>query len=214
MEPETHMHISYAVAMSMATLQATSLLLMIATSADKALSLLKPLHYNEIMTFTTVKVYMILSLLISILVGVIIPLTFNITWNSGNFHYFMALPFGPTPESKIQLGLLVFFTLPCGLLVIFCHIYVYNVANRHAKAIRRDDSVRDRMMSSPNYRLTVSSEAGVMIGMEAAVSNYLTIPNTTNQPRHVFIILKIRVVFSRKCYIVYIFRFIISLVIY
>ena len=56
-EVENHLHLSYAVALSMATLQATSLMLMMANSVDKALSLLRPLHYNEIMTFTTVKVY-------------------------------------------------------------------------------------------------------------------------------------------------------------
>ena len=125
---------------------------MMATSADKALSLLKPLHYNEIMTFTTVKAYILVALIISTMVGIMFPLTLNETWSAGNFHYFMALPYGPTPEARLQMGMLAFFTLPCGLLVGFCHLYVYNVAKRHAKAIRREDSVRDRMMTSANYR--------------------------------------------------------------
>ena len=46
-ELNNYLHLSYAVALAMATLQATSLMLMMANSVDKALSLLRPLHYNE-----------------------------------------------------------------------------------------------------------------------------------------------------------------------
>ena len=70
-ELNEYLHLSYAVALSMATLQATSLMLMMANSVDKALSLLRPLHYNEIMTFTTVKVYIAFTLLVAVMVGVV-----------------------------------------------------------------------------------------------------------------------------------------------
>ena len=141
------------------------------------MSLLRPLHYSEIVTFASVNAYITFALLMSIIIGVVVPLTLNPTWSQGDFANFMIIPLGPTPEVKMQIGLLIFFTLPCGLIVTFCHVYVYTVANRHANAIKRDNSVRERMMTSASYKLTTTSEA-VVFGMEAAArtNNYLTIP--------------------------------------
>ena len=39
-----------------------------------------------------------------------------------------------------------------------CHLYVYIVASRHAKAIKRDNSVNDRMRTSVSYKMTTTSE--------------------------------------------------------
>ena len=39
-----------------------------------------------------------------------------------------------------------------------CHLYVYIVASRHAKAIKRDNSVNDRMKTSVSYKMTTTSE--------------------------------------------------------
>ena len=177
-ELNEYLHLSYAVALSMATLQATSLMLMMANSVDKALSLLRPLHYNEIMTFTTVKVYIALTLLVAVMVGVVVPVAFYNAWSD-----VPVIPFGPE-NPTIQVHLMAFFTLPCCLVVTFCHIYVYSVANRHAKAIKRDDAgVRDRMRMSEaaHYKMpTNASEAAVTIGPEAVKGNYLTIPMGIN----------------------------------
>ena len=41
---------------------------------------------------------------------------------------------------------------------MFCHLYVYIVASRHAKAIKRDNSVNDRMRTSVSYKMTTTSE--------------------------------------------------------
>ena len=177
-ELNEYLHLSYAVALSMATLQATSLMLMMANSVDKALSLLRPLHYNEIMTFTTVKVYIAFTLLVAVMVGVVVPVAFYNAWSD-----VPVIPFGPE-NPAMQVHLMFFFTLPCCLVVTFCHIYVYSVANRHAKAIKRDDAgVRDRMRMSEaaHYKMpTNASEAAVTIGPEAVKGNYLTIPMGIN----------------------------------
>ena len=176
-EVNNYLHLSYAVALAMATLQATSLMLMMANSVDKALSLLRPLHYNEIMTFTTVKVYIAFTVIVASMVGVVVPLASENAW-SGDVPI---IPFGPENKELLR-NLMAFFTLPCGLIVTFCHIYVYSVANRHAKAIKRDGhhGVRDRMKMSEaaHYMMPQNtSEAVVTVGTEAAKpGNYLTIP--------------------------------------
>ena len=50
-EPQVQIHVSYSLVLTMSSLQAISLLLMAANSADKALSIAKPLNYSEIVTF-------------------------------------------------------------------------------------------------------------------------------------------------------------------
>ena len=45
------MRLSYSLALTMASMQATSLLLMVANSVDKALSIAKPLNYSELVTY-------------------------------------------------------------------------------------------------------------------------------------------------------------------
>lgn len=70
----------------------------------------------------------------------------------------------------MQMALMVFFTLPCGLCVTLCHIYVFIVANRHKNAIKRDNIVRDRMMNSASFKLTTTSEA-VVLNMEQPREN-------------------------------------------
>ena len=114
--------------------------------------------------------------------GVVVPLTFNDAWSTvghGDNAHLMAIPFGPVPDQDMLMNMMVFFTLPCGLVVTFCHIYVYSVANRHAKAIKRDDGARDRMKMSASYKMatTTATEAAAVIGMEATGNgNYLSIP--------------------------------------
>ena len=121
----------------------------------------------------------------AVAVGVVVPLTFNDAWSTadpgGENAHLMAIPFGPVPDQDMLMNMMVFFTLPCGLVVTFCHIYVYSVANRHAKAIKRDDGARDRMKMSASYKMatTTATEAAAVIGVEAATSgngNYLSIP--------------------------------------
>lgn len=202
-----HPHISYAIVMAFATLQvqssiffnglskyftqvllpqATSLMLMMATSGDKALSLVRPLDYNEIVTFTSVNAYISFSILLGIILGVVIPLT---TSKISHSDLFILLPLGLCRQNEMHMAILVFFTVPCGLFVTLCHIYVYMVANRHANAIKRDSYVRERMMTSASYKMTTTSiehptaaastAPNVLIGMEPIVnknSNYLTIP--------------------------------------
>ena len=81
-----------------------------------------------------------------------------------------------------ELGLLFGFTLPCGLIVLFCHIYVFIVASRHAKAIKRENSVNDRMRTSVSCKPTSSSEAHLKQAAEiptaktSSTMTYLTIP--------------------------------------
>ena len=51
LEPQIHVRLSYSLALTMASMQATSLLLMVANSVDKALSIAKPLNYSDLVTF-------------------------------------------------------------------------------------------------------------------------------------------------------------------
>ena len=51
LEPQIHVRLSYSLALTMASMQATSLLLMVANSVDKALSIAKPLNYSELVTY-------------------------------------------------------------------------------------------------------------------------------------------------------------------
>lgn len=160
-------------------------MLMMATSGDKALSLVRPLDYNEIVTFTSVNAYILFSILLGIILGVVLPLT---TLNISHSDLFILLPLGLCRQSEMHMAILVFFTVPCGLFVTLCHIYVYMVANRHANAIKRDSYVRERMMTSASYKMTTTSfeqpqPPKVVIGMEPIVnknSNYLTIPIANN----------------------------------
>ena len=159
---------------------------MVANSGDKALSLLRPLHYNDIVTFNTVNAYIGFCILLSITLGVILPIaTFDIlidSINEGNPLSYMVIPLGLGTNKKLQSYLMAFFTLPCGLLVAFCHLYVYSVASKHAKAMRRDDSVHDRMRNSASYKLTTTSEVvalngGFAMPITVQANNFLTIPS-------------------------------------
>ncbi len=164
-------------------LENTSLMFMVANSVDRALSLARPLHYSEMVTFTSVNIFIAITVIIAFVISVIVPLTV--------FHSMTTLPqtaskvglwtFGAT-DPRMQISLLLFFTLPCGLGVSVCHAYVYSVASRHAKAIKRDGSVRERM-SSTAYKLTA-----VVINnceTEKHSGNHLTIPKVASaQPRN------------------------------
>ena len=56
-------------------IETASLLFMASIAIDKALSLARPLHYSDIVTYLSVNVYVIAIFLISLLVGVILPLS-------------------------------------------------------------------------------------------------------------------------------------------
>ena len=56
-------------------METASLLLMVSIAVDKALSLAKPLHYSDIVTFFSVNVYVAIIFIISLVVGVVLPLT-------------------------------------------------------------------------------------------------------------------------------------------
>lgn len=179
LEPEAHVNISYFLAMSMSTMQTVSLLLMVANAGDKALSLARPLHYSEIVTFTSVNTFIGVSCLIATIIGILLPLTvFHIFTDHIKDEALLLVPLGPSPERSMQISLLVFFTLPCGLTVSFCHMYVYSVASRHAKAIKREGSVRDRMASA-SYKLTTTSEANILDPQKLA-ANHLAIPRMSS----------------------------------
>ena len=162
---------------------------MVANSADKALSLLRPLHYNEIVTFTSVNIYICFSIILSVIIGVIIPIaTFDIlhdSINEGDYFSYMLIPLGLGPKPLLQSYLMASFTLPCGLTVTLCHFYVYTVASKHAKAMKRDDSVNDRMRNSASYKLATTSEAvalslnngGFSMPVTMPTNNFLTIPS-------------------------------------
>ena len=159
---------------------------MVANSGDKALSLFRPLHYNDIVTFNTVNAYIGLSILLSIVLGVILPIVnFDILYdsiNEGDSLSYMVIPLGLGPKKRIQSYFMAFFTLPCGLLVALCHLYVFSVATKHAKAMRRDDSVHDRMRHSASYKLTTTSEVVALNGgygmpITVQANNFLTIPS-------------------------------------
>lgn len=162
---------------------------MVANSGDKALSLLRPLHYNEIMTFTSVNIYICFSIILSVTIGVVIPITgydfLNDSLNEGDYFSYLLIPLGLGPKPLLQSYLMALFTLPCGLTVAFCHFYVYTVASRHAKAMKRDDSVNDRMRNSASYKLTTTSEAvalglnngGFAMPVTMPTNNFLTIPS-------------------------------------
>ena len=68
--------------------------------------------------------------------------------------------------------------MPCGLMVTFCHIYVYIVATRHARAIKKEPSVNDRMRPSATYKITTTSEDAVLKVevIPNVKTTYLTIP--------------------------------------
>jgi hypothetical protein len=56
-------------------METASLLLIVSIAIDKALSLAKPLHYSDIVTFFSVNVYVIIIFSIALVVGVVLPLT-------------------------------------------------------------------------------------------------------------------------------------------
>jgi hypothetical protein len=173
-------HISYIVAMALTTMQTVSLLLMVANSGDKALSLARPLHYSEMVTFTSVNAYISIAIFVALIIGVLLPVTAlhvmsTSTVVSKTVASRLVVPFGGPPDKAMQISLMVFLTLPCGLLVSVCHMYVYSVASRHAKAIRREGSVRDRMRTT-SYKLTTTADNAAVV-LES--QHNLTIPQLT-----------------------------------
>ena len=56
-------------------METSSLLLIVSIAIDKALSLAKPLHYSDIVTFFSVNVYVTIIFVISLVIGVVLPLT-------------------------------------------------------------------------------------------------------------------------------------------
>ena len=98
----------------------------------------------------------------------------------------MMIPLGLGAKPLLQSYLIASFTLPCGLIVALCHFYVYTVASKHAKAMKRDDSVNDRMQrNSASYKLATTSEAvalglnngGFSMPVTMPTNNFLTIPS-------------------------------------
>ena len=55
-------------------MESASLLFIVSIAIDKALSLARPLHYSNIVTFFSVNVYIVTILVLSLLIGVVLPL--------------------------------------------------------------------------------------------------------------------------------------------
>ena len=56
-------------------MESASLLFIVSIAIDKALSLARPLHYSNIVTFFSVNVYIVTILAASLLIGAVLPLS-------------------------------------------------------------------------------------------------------------------------------------------
>ena len=97
LEPQIHVRLSYSLALTMASMQATSLLLMVANSVDKALSIAKPLNYSELVTY---KVSIIMQKRFFFLILKIMNRKDEL-WNF--FHLFYYLVKKHTPQNNLLI---------------------------------------------------------------------------------------------------------------
>lgn len=88
LEPQIHVRLSYSLALTMASMQATSLLLMVANSVDKALSIAKPLNYSELVTYKVSIIMQKRFFLILKIMNWKVELTYSFLKNNQPFIYF------------------------------------------------------------------------------------------------------------------------------
>ena len=107
------------------SMESVSFLLPLAIALDKTLSLAKPLHYSQIVVRKTVNLFVIFSISASSLMAGLAPA--NADPNCGN--------------GWSSRAFLVVLAVPCGLVLSVSYAYIYVVADRHAKNIKKVESV-------------------------------------------------------------------------
>ena len=115
LEPQIHVRLSYSLALTMASMQATSLLLMVANSVDKALSIAKPLNYSELVTYKVSIIMQKRFFLILKIMNWKVELTYSFLKNNQPFIYFFAQTINIFVAFCCCLGFTVGIVLPLTL---------------------------------------------------------------------------------------------------
>ena len=122
--------------------EAAAILLTLAVALDKAASLARPLHYNEIVTNTTLYVYLWLTLSASGFAAFLSVVRYE-------YEQHVCSPF--MNGGTVLLAL----TAPVGVLIVVCYVYVYLIANRHARDIKKvRRTVRNKEMGDVRHMQT------------------------------------------------------------
>ncbi|TRY72471.1 hypothetical protein TCAL_04767 [Tigriopus californicus] len=106
--------------------EVANVLLLTSIALDKVISLAKPLHYSDIVTFGSVKVFFVGVIVALLILGTLF------TFSHGSTMQMFYLDSATIFHSVLLFGL----SLPCGIILAYSYYYVYVIANRHAKDIQ------------------------------------------------------------------------------
>lgn len=106
--------------------EVANVLLLTSIALDKVISLAKPLHYSDIVTFASVKFFFGGVILVVLLLGTLFTFC----------HVSMMELFQLDTTIIFHGVLLLGLSLPCGIILGYSYYYVYVIANRHAKDIQ------------------------------------------------------------------------------